>query len=456
MKISDQQPGTSIGFILKGYPRLSETFILNEILLLEQMGLTLHIFALRNPGEAKVHDKVRQVRAGVTYIPDYFWPYFWAFIKANLLLWWSRPSLYWQAWRFAVTMSVRHWSSSTIKRFVQAAYLVQNHLPADAAKQRSDSKIDRGQDRVAVSHFHAHFSHGPTTVAFFTSWLTSLNYSFSAHAKDIYLQERDFLRHKLLRASFVVTCTEFNRNYLQHVAGKEAIIQRCYHGIDLKAFAAPAIRLFHTSPHILSIGRLVPKKGFPTLLQALHFLRRGGYQFRCSIIGDGPLQYELLQQRAALRLADWVELLPPMSQGDLLDYYRRADLFTLACEVQENGDRDGIPNVIVEAMAMGLPIVSTRISGIPECVDDGVNGMLVAEKDPLALAVAIALLLGEPEWAQQLGRAGREKVEREFDARRNVEQIAATLRHATARNPRSRTARLRPSGLAVDTELVSQ
>lgn len=131
------------------------------------MGLKLHIFALRNPGEAKVHDKVRQVRARVTYVPDYFWPYFWAFIKANVLLSWSRPSLYWQAWRFAVTMSVRHWSTSTIKRFVQAAYLVQNHLPAASPKERSNGKDYHDQDRVAVSHFHAHFSHGPTTVAFF-------------------------------------------------------------------------------------------------------------------------------------------------------------------------------------------------------------------------------------------------------------------------------------------------
>ncbi len=462
----NQEPGTSIGFILKGYPRLSETFILNEILLLEQMGLKLHIFALRNPGEAKVHDKVRQVRAGVTYIPDYFWPYFWAFIKANVLLWWSRPSLYWQALRFAVIMSVRHWSTSTIKRFVQAAYLVKNHLPEASAplygvpksgtKDRSTEKNDHHENRIAISHFHAHFSHGPTTVAFFASWLTGRNYSFSAHAKDIYLQEHNFLRHKLLRASFVVTCTEFNRNYLQQVAGKEAIIQRCYHGVDLKVFIAPAIRLLHTPPHILSIGRLVPKKGFPILLQALHFLRRGGYQFRCSIVGDGPIQNELRQQIAQLRLGNWVELVPPMSQGDLLDYYRRADLFALACEVQEDGDRDGIPNVIVEAMAMGLPIVSTRISGIPECVADGVTGLLVAEKDPLALAVAMALLLGEPEWAQQLGRAGRKKVERDFDGRRNVEQIAAALRQTTANRPSIKTARLQSWRLAVDTAMASQ
>ena len=333
---------------------------------------------------------------------------------------------------------------------------MQNHLSVDLTNERSDGTSYRNQNRIAVSHFHAHFSHGPTTVAFFAAWLTGRNYSFSAHAKDIYLQEGDFLRHKLLRASFVVTCTEFNRNYLQHVAGKEAIIQRCYHGVDLKAFTAPAMRRLHSRPHILSIGRLVPKKGFLVLLQALHFLRQGGYQFHCSIIGEGPLQYELLQARTALRLADWVDFLTPMSQGDLLDYYRRADLFALACEVQEDGDRDGIPNVIVEAMVMGLPIVSTRISGIPECVDEGINGMLVAEKDPLALAIAIALLLGEPEWAQQMGRAGREKIEREFDARRNVEQIAAALRHAIAGNPQIRAAKLRSSELIVETALVSQ
>ncbi len=412
-------PDKVFGFILKGYPRLSETFIVNEILLLEQFGLKLHIFAMRNPGEAKVHESVARVRAKVTYIPDYFWRFFFSFISTNVRLWWDRPQLYWPAFRFALWRSLRQRSSSTIKRFAQAAYLVQSSLPG-----------------TEVAHFHAHFSHGPTTVAYFASWLTGMRYSFSAHAKDIYLQEHDFLREKIHRAAFVVTCTGFNRDYLLRVAGSDEPVFRVYHGNDLQLFKPErATSHHHDCPVILSVGRFVPKKGFPVLLHALHKLRQEGWHFYCNIIGGGPLQDELEQLRRRLGLDDCVELKRQMSQNELLTYYRQTDVFVLACEVQNDGDRDGIPNVLVEAMAMGIPVLSTAISGIPELVEHGVSGWLAPEKDPDALAEGLKTLLGQPELAQHLGRAGRAKVERDFDAQRNVEKIGTLLRRALAGTP---------------------
>jgi glycosyltransferase involved in cell wall biosynthesis len=411
-------PDQVVGFILKGYPRLSETFIVNEILLLEQLGLKLHIFAMRNPGETKVHESVGRVRAPVTYIPDYFWRCFFSFIGANVKLWRRRPGWYWPAFRFALWRSLRQRSSSTIKRFAQAAYLVQKCLPG-----------------TTVAHFHAHFSHGPTTVAYFASWLTGLHYSFSAHAKDIYIQEHDFLREKIRRADFVVTCTGFNRDYLMRVAGGEAPIFCVHHGNDLQMFAPAARRRNDSCPVILSVGRFVPKKGFAGLLRALHKLRQDGWNFYCYIIGGGPLQNELEALQRHLGLDDCVELKRQMSQNELLHYYRQADLFALACEVQSDGDRDGIPNVLVEAMAMGIPVVSTAISGIPELVENSISGLLVPEKDVAALADAMKTLLGQPEVARRLGLAGRDKVERDFDAKRNVEQIRALLRNALAAAP---------------------
>jgi len=409
----------TLGFILKGYPRLSETFILNEILLLERLGFKLHIIAMRNPGEATVHESVRKVRGQVTYIPDYFWPFFFAFIKANVKLWWRKPGVYWSAFSFALLRSLRQFSSSTIKRFAQAAYLVENHLSRNGRFARLD-----------VAHWHAHFSHGPTTVAFFASWLTGITYSFSAHAKDIYLQERDFLRDKIARARFVVTCTEFNKNYLQEVAGNAAPVFRCYHGLNLDAFEIPLKARGNPIPNILSVGRFVPKKGFLILIQALRRLRQQGLKFHCRLVGSGPMKEELRRQISALQMADCIELVAPMPQNALLEYYRETDLFALACEVQEDGDRDGIPNVLVEAMAMGIPIVSTAISGIPELVEEGVNGLLVPEKNANALAEAMAKLLRQPELAQRIGSAGRAKVENEFDALHNVEKIGALLRGA--------------------------
>ncbi len=411
----------TIGFILKGYPRLSETFILNEILLLERLGFKLHLIAMRNPGETAVHESVKQVRARVTYIPDYFWPFFFAFIKANVKLWWRKPGVYWAAFSFALLRSLRQFSSSTIKRFAQAAYLVENHVYA-----KSGSRFES----ITLAHLHAHFSHGPTTVAFFASWLTGLTYSFSAHAKDIYLQEHDFLRAKIAGARFVVTCTEFNKKHLQAVGGNAAPVFRCYHGLNVDAFIVPVKTRVPGAANILSVGRFVPKKGFPILIEALHRLRQQGLTFHCDIVGSGPMKEELLQQIKSLGMSACVKLVAPMPQNELLEYYRSADLFALACEVQEDGDRDGIPNVLVEAMAMAIPSVSTAISGIPELVQDGVNGLLVPEKNSAALAEAIGTLLRQPELAERIGLAGRAKVEEEFDALRNVEKIGMLLRGA--------------------------
>ena len=413
-----------LGIVLKGYPRLSETFIINEILSLEQLGYQLQIFALRRPGEPQAHAAVRHVRASVTYIPDNFWKSFFAFVHANFRAWrrYTRP--YWRALRFAVQQSVAQKNSAPLKRFAQAAYL----LCKSPAGPR-------------VQHFHAHFSHDPTTVAFFVSWLSGLSYSFSAHAKDIYLQHQAFLQEKIARAQFVVTCTEYNTHYLQSLRDQTSsatAITRCYHGVDLELFSPVARPRANAIPRILSIGRLVPKKGFPVLLQALHRLRLQGFDFRCTLIGDGPMLGALRKQVAATELEDCVKLLPPMSQQELLLYYRAADVFVLACEVDPNGDRDGIPNVIVEAMAMGLPIVSTRISGIPECVDHGRSGLLVAERDAGALCEAMAKLLSSPGFAQQFGRAGRKKVMQEFNLRRNIAQIDVLLSQILSQNGRER------------------
>jgi glycosyltransferase involved in cell wall biosynthesis len=408
--VNEYRQNGVIGFVLKGYPRLSETFVINEILLLEELGFKLHIFAMRRPEEPAVHDSVRRVRANVTYIPDYFWRYCFAFLQTNLRLWWRQRRLFGQAFRFALSHSLKQRTVSTLKRFLQAGYLVQKSLP--------------GTD---VKHWHAHFCHDPTTMTFFASWLSGISYSFSAHAKDIYLQDREFLRWKFSRARFAVTCTEHNRQYLEQIAGSVSVL-RCYHGIDLNFFAKPTAHSVKTVPRILSVGRLVPKKGFSVLIAALHLLRQKGLDFSCTIIGSGPLKSELRKQITRLALGDHVELLAPVSQLELRRHYETASLFALACEVQEDGDRDGIPNVIVEAMAMGLPVVSTNISGIPECVDHGVNGLLAPARNPQSLADAMAAIINHPELARQFGVAGRKKIEQYFNARKNVEHIGAALR----------------------------
>ncbi|HEX9654716.1 MAG TPA: glycosyltransferase family 4 protein, partial [bacterium] len=261
-----------------------------------------------------------------------------------------------------------------------------------------------------------------------------LTYSFSAHAKDIYLQDPELLHLKSTTASFVVTCTEHNRQYLQQVSGKDVPVFRSYHGVNLEVFSMPTNSESDFIPRILSVGRLVPKKGFAVLVEALSLLRQKGFPFRCIIIGSGSLESSLRYQISNLGLEDCVELRPPVSQGQLRDYCYAASLFALACEVQSDGDRDGIPNVVVEAMATGLPVVSTNISGIPECVEHGVTGLLVPEKDPVSFSDAMAQLLGDPELAHQFGRAGRKRVEEFFDVTKNVTKIGVLLQQAIERS----------------------
>lgn len=406
----------TIGFILKGYPRLSETFITNEILLLEKLGYDIHIFALQNPDEKKIHENVRKIKARVTYIPDSFWPNLVQFLTANYRLLLNSSNTYWPALKYALLRSLRRRSASTIKRFSQAVILVHEKLPDSQA-----------------GYFHAHFSHGPTTVAYFASQLTGCQYSFSAHAKDIYLQDREFLARKIWNARFAVTCTEYNRRHLISIVGEAAPIFRVYHGIDLDLFSPKKkSRNKKARPRILSIGRFVPKKGFSVLLHALKLMNDKGIDFHCDLVGGGEQQDELTALTKKLSLQNNVKLHGKKSQKELFEFYKNADLFALACEVQEDGDRDGIPNVLVEAMAMAIPVVSTRISGIPELIIDRETGMLAEQKNPESVAQAITAILQDHALAGKLAKAGLRKVRQGFDNKRNVQLIAGFLKDALA------------------------
>ena len=425
-----------VGFVLKGFPRLSETFITNEIYLLEQLGYRIHIFAMRNPGESNLHENVKKIKAGVTYIPDYFWPHFGEFMRASLGQFLKKPLVFAGAFRHALQTGIRTRSMQPLKRFVQGAYLVHYHLARQnaasftAANGRNGSANGAFSGRIAIAHFHAHFSHDPTTMTQYAAWLAGIPYSISAHAKDIYAQEERQLLDKIARARFVVTCTGFNQRYLENLNGSTTPIFKCYHGIDLTRFATPERFSHETRPRILSIGRFVPKKGFPVLLEALHDLKNAGLRFQCHLIGGGPQENHLRQLVRQYGLQDDVEILPALSQNELLAYYQKATVFALACEVQEDGDRDGIPNVMVEAMAMGVPVVSTEISGIPELITNRENGMLVPQRNPAALAEALRDVLTLPDFAQALAEAGRKSVEQEFDAFKNIRRVGFLLSQA--------------------------
>jgi glycosyltransferase involved in cell wall biosynthesis len=428
----ESAPGAAsagVAYILKGFPRTSETFITNEIHLLEEAGLRLSLFSLLRLTGQQRHAVVGEIRAVPHYLPETTsltdeGPARWLrnnlpkFLPAHARLVAARPLRYLAALAAAVRCSFRYrragsWRPkiSYIKEFLQAGHIAERVL----------TKGD-------VRHLHAHFAHTSTTVAWFTSRLTGLPFSFTAHAKDIYLKELnpgDLLGAKLRRARFVVTCTRANQHYLSALCG-ETPIHVIYHGLDTARFTPPAAPVERARPLILSVGRFVEKKGFTFLVEACRLLREQGYDFECRIVGDGDGYRERV--RALIEehgLGDRVRVCPAVTQEQLIGVLREATLFALPCQVVESGDRDGIPNVLVEAMATGLPVVSTDISGIPELIADGENGLLVPERDAAALAAALARLLDDAALRARLGAAGRATVARDFDARRNVRALYA-------------------------------
>jgi glycosyltransferase involved in cell wall biosynthesis len=392
-----------VAYLVKRFPRLSETFILGEILELRRQGLDVQVYALMNPGEAQVQPEAKLLLAEVTYLhkrerPIASW--------GRLLIGAAgqacrRPDgLLRVAWALASV----HRSTPSLRHAVEALWLA-----GDLRRRR-------------VAHLHAHFVHSPAAVAYFTFLAGGPPFSFTAHAKDLYTTLPRNLRIRARAARFAVTCTRFNASYLRDLLGATSKpIHVLYHGTDLRRFNAGG------GPHkpggILSVGRLVPKKGFSVLLEGLAHLERDGLGWRADIFGGGPLREDLQRLRDRLGIGAKVAFHGARLQKEIVAAYQQASVFVLAPLVTDDGDRDGIPNVLVEAMASGLAVVSTRISGIPELITDGVNGLLVDANDPEALAAAVERILRDPELARRLGHGARATVERFFDVRVNTRHL---------------------------------
>jgi glycosyltransferase involved in cell wall biosynthesis len=393
--------------LLKGYPRISESFISTEILLLESLGIPINIYSLRQPREPFSHDHVGKIKAPVLYLPEYVLPHWQILLQANASLRKRIGPHYLRCFRGAVRRALERKKLATLRHFLQAGYLVATGL------------VD-----YPIRHLHAHFCHTPTSVALFASELTGIPFSFTAHAKDIYTSEPDQLSRKIERARFVVTCTKYNAEYLKRLAPDcTTPVHTIYHGIDLDLFR------FNPSPpppppyRILSVGRLVPKKGYDDLLRALKLLDSAGFDFQFIHIGSGEMEQAIRRMVGELRLTERVQLLGTLPHSRVIEHYRSAHCFALACKVAPDGDRDGIPNVLAEAMAIGVPVVATSVSAISELVSNGQTGTLVQPDDPDELMYAIKYVLTRRTGLDlQLARA-RQKVEEDFDNRRCISRL---------------------------------
>ncbi|WP_298824589.1 glycosyltransferase [uncultured Piscinibacter sp.] len=397
-----QQPH-AVGVLVKVFPKLTETFVLEEVLGLERLGVPLRVYTLAAPTDRVTHAAVAQVRAPVVQLPLSLRDDALRTARRHLRLAVSSP------WHYArALLAALRRGRGGLRDFVRAGWL--------AGQLRRDG----------VAHLHAHFISAPADVAELVSALSGLPFSISAHAKDIYLSRSDDLRRKLEAARFTVTCTDFNCRTLRRVA-PEAPIHRMYHGIDASVFHPARRAVPSLVPLLLSVGRLREKKGLDTLVRACRVLNRRGVPFRCEIVGYGEEHDRLAELIDQLGLADQVQLTGKLAREQVIERYARAAVYVQPSRVAADGDRDGIPNVLLEAMAMGLPVVATRVSGIPEVVRDGDNGLLVGAEDVDALADAAQRLIEDPALGAQLGREARRTVTQHFDNDRNLRVVLGLL-----------------------------
>ena len=398
----------SVAIILKGYPRLSETFIAEEIHALERVGIALTLFSLRRPTDGQTHPVHQAIRAPVVYLPEYLHRQPLRVLGA----WWKmrRHRRYRHARRMWWRDFKRDRSANRIRRFGQALVLAAE-LPGE------------------IELLYAHFLHTPASVARYASILRELPWSCSAHARDIWTIPDWEKKEKLAHCCWLTTCTRANFTHLRLLADVPRKVALNYHGLALSRFPgeAPAYSTRDgTHParpvRILSVGRAVAKKGYAGLLDALAALPPT-LNWEMTHIGTGPLLDACKQQAQTLGIASQIHWRGPQSQQAVIDGYRRADFFVLNCRIAEDGDRDGLPNVLVEAQSQGLAVLSTRLSGVPELVEDGVNGLLATPDDPTTLGAALRQLISDPELRQRLGTAGRTVVFERFDMAANFAQL---------------------------------
>ncbi|WP_033069522.1 glycosyltransferase family 4 protein [Thalassospira australica] len=398
----------NLAIVVKGYPRLSETFIAQEILGIQQTGIPYRIVSLRHPTDKKRHPINERITGSVDYLPEYVYQeplrVLCGWFKARTFPGYRRAfNIWWQDYR-------RDRTSNRARRFAQALVMAAE-LPED------------------ITRIYAHFLHTPASVARYCALIRGLPWSCSAHAKDIYTSQDWDMREKLRDMDWLVTCTKANVDYLQTLAEDPDKVYLLYHGLDFSRFPEelPDRPLRDGSDAsnpvtILSVGRLVGKKGYDDLLRALAKLPDRLHWRFVHIGGGNGEKYRKLA--ADLGIEDRCDWQGARDQKEVIAACQSSDFFVLASRIEKDGDRDGLPNVLMEAQLCGLSAVSTAISAIPELIEDGVNGKLVPERDPAALSAALETMISNPKVRNEMGRKGNEIVRRDFSFHRGMKDLA--------------------------------
>ena len=383
-----------LAYLFERFPAFTKTFCAREVAELYRQNYRIPVFSIRRPNDERpVNIPLDEV--AIHYLPDSNSPFF-------------KIPTRWAARRFT-----NHWrkeiDSRDKHRFFEAIYLG-NRLK-----------------KAGIEHLHVHFAGMATRTAWWIKKLFGINYSFTGHANDIFVEKPDQrvpLESLMAEARFVVTVSDYAVDYLKSrfpVAAHK--IYRVYNGINLAQFtpAQPGVQ----SVRIISVGRLIPKKGYADLIEACGLLYKQGFDFRCTIVGGGPEHLPLRQLIEAQRLDKMIELVGPKSQTEIVELLAQSQIFVFPARRDEAGDQDNLPTVLIEAMASGLPIVTSRLAGIPEIITDQINGILVPQRAPEALASAIRSLLLDPKKREKLGASGLSTAREKFSLAATVQELIA-------------------------------
>lgn len=413
---------TAVAYVLKGYPRLSETFIAQEIRALERRGLDIRLFSLRRPTDAAVHPIHQEITAPVVYLPEYLR---------------EEPRRVLRGWRQARGLSGYRRALAVWRRDFR------RDPTANRARRFGQAAVLAAEMPVDIDHLHAHFLHTPASVTRYAAIMLDRPWSVSAHAKDVWTIPGWEKREKLQDCRWAASCSRVNTEHLASLAPVPERVRLIYHGLDLARFAPPLRSPPPTARdgcdrrdpvRLISVGRAVEKKGYDVLIAALARLP-AALSWRLVHIGDGERLPELKRQAAAAGVGARIDWLGARPHGDVVTALRAADLFVLAPKIAPNGDRDGLPNVLLEAQSQGLACVATAISAIPELVEDGRSGLLVPPNQPAALADALARLIALPDLRARLGSAGQDRVRTAFAMEPGIDQLAGLFGLSTIVHP---------------------
>ena len=420
-------PNLRIAYVIEKFPSPTESFILNEILQLQKRGIELYILVLRKQKRYFCIPELTKLNFPVIFLPKIYFLF--------PVLSFFRELLSEMSFRSCVVQNTparysfkQVWALLSLNRIFHSYCpgLHTGSLLKDFRNYQISLFFKHKLKRKNISHIHAHFAFIAVDIASVLSKLLEVKYSLTAHAQDIYTNLPK-IQQVIGDTSFVITCTQYNRHFLNKISDSKYAdkIYTVYHGVEISKWLSS--HHYHkigcSEIRVLSIARLVEKKGLIYLLKAIRLLIEMDVQISCTIVGEGPLRRYLENQIKDNGLGTSVRLLDFLPQGQIKSLFAQSDIFILPSVIAQNGDRDGLPNVIMEAMLSGVPVISTPVSAIPEIVKDGITGILVKEKDEKAIADAVIKLKKCPELYYKITANGRKEVIERFDLEENIDEF---------------------------------